>query len=116
MSIRESLEELEFNWDNGRILLQTVYDYMGEPSKNPGWESFNNREGSKDTSEYIDFDHPVLDADYDVGYGGPECPRFIAEDDQALYFPAQYDGSTWIEVVYKNIDVYLEKSTPYPGG
>lgn len=72
---------------------------------------------NKDHAErkYIKRDDPILDQEFDEGYGAPECPRFVADDGRKIYFPYQYDGSTGIVSVYKNIDVYLAKETPYPG-
>lgn len=60
----------------------------------------------------------VLHQYFHSGYGAPKCPRFVAEDPIAIYFPSQYDGSTSLEKVYKNLDVYLtgNEETPYPGG
>jgi hypothetical protein len=60
----------------------------------------------------------VLHQSFDAGFGGPKCPRFIAEDPVAIYFPSQYEGATSLEKIYKNLDVYLtgDEETPYPGG
>ena len=38
----------------------------------PGWNSNINKR------EIIDNDHLVLDYKFSNGFGGPECPRFIA--------------------------------------
>jgi hypothetical protein len=46
------------------------------------------------------------------------CPRFIAQDENAVYFPAQYDGSTWLEKVDLRMASYVGPNaipTPYPG-
>jgi hypothetical protein len=60
----------------------------------------------------------VLDEQFYSGHGCPSCPRFIAEDSVAIYFPWQYDGATGLQKVYKNLDVYLtgDEETPFPGG
>ena len=60
----------------------------------------------------------ILEKEFDYGYGGPECPRFVAEDTDYIYFPDQYDGATSCCYVAKDISKYLsiEEPTPYPGG
>lgn len=105
-TIRNWLEEAEFDWDNGKIVYQDTGDGY------PGWS----REGPR---ELIPHDHPILTKEFDAGYGGPECPRFVAQDLKAIYFPYQYDGATGIEKVFRDVDDYLrspEVETPYPGG
>ena len=102
-TIKQWLEDYGFDFDKGRIIYQeTDYPY-------PGW-------CDPDRAMYIPTDHPILTTEFDNGYGGPNCPRFIAEDTEAIYFPVQYDGATWLEKVWKNLDKYLSHSTPYPGG
>jgi len=105
-TLRKMLRDAGFDWDSGRIIYQRCEDNCP-----PGWS------GPVEARE-IDFNDPILDQEFDDGYGSPEMPRFIAEDDTRIYFPAQYDGLTWIETVYKDIDAYLDpnNSTPYPGG
>ena len=110
-TLREWLKENEFDFVNGKIAYQKI---SGDCSDSPGWGSVD-----KDNPiSVIQNNDPILDLEFDSGFGGPECPRFIAQDANGIYFPAQYDGSTWIEVVH-NLDWYLknpEVETPYPGG
>lgn len=106
-TIRKWLDGVGFNWDQGNIVYQAV------DGNYPGWSY-----GSAHVGQRIEQDNPILDQDFDDGYGAPYCPRFVARDDQAIYFPVQYDGSTWIEHVVTDLSWYLEEGheTPYPGG
>ena len=103
-TIRDWLTRGSFNWDKGRIIYQATDKFCG-------WDE-------PLSAEEISKEHPILDHEFNRGFGAPECPRFIAEDEKALYFPEQYDGATSLTVVYKDIDWYLdaENPTPYPGG
>lgn len=105
-TIREWLTEAGFDFAAGRILWQDT----GEDSS-PGW-------ATPTAAAFIPADHAILDKAFDSGYGGSECPRFVAEDAVAIYFPSQYDGSTRIVKVHKNLERYLDPNneTPYPGG
>lgn len=65
----------------------------------------------------------LLHHEYDDGYGSPQCPRFVGEDKDYLYFPVQYDGATWVSRIAKDIAFYTKldsrgkvNETPYPGG
>lgn len=106
-TIREKLDRQGFDWETGRIIIQTV-----EPDRYPGW--------AKPTGAYVAAaDDPILDQEFDDGFGGPKCPRFVAEDATAIYFPYQYDGATGVCKVLKDIRQYLDyksNPTPYPGG
>ena len=112
-TIREWLDAEGFDWPNGKI----VYHEVGERDEEddyaspPGW-------ASAVKAEFIDGTHPILDKEFDDGYGGPECPRFIATDGVRLYFPRQYDGATNLVSVFVDINEYLDPKvpTPYPGG
>ena len=108
VTVIEFLDALGFDWESGRIIVHKTED-----NKSPGWSTAC---GAK---IYTSKDAAILREQFDNGYGGPECPRFIAEDKDAIYFPAMYDGSTWPEKIWKNIDRYLDyaiNETPYPGG
>jgi hypothetical protein len=115
-TIREWLDLARFDWLCGIIVYhETATDedreYEMEPS--PGWSE---RVGP---GQVIPRDHPILDHMFRTGYGGPMCPRFIAQDGNAVYFPAQYDGSTWLEKVDLRMASYVGPNaipTPYPGG
>ena len=109
-TIRGWLENAGFDWENGRILYQKVKD--DNWGKTPGWSSPTG-------AGFISHDAPILDEVFSTGYGGPTTPRFIATDEEKLYFPAQYDGATWLEVIWKDIEKYLDFAnyeSPYPGG
>ena len=43
-----------------------------------------------------------LDAGFDCGFGGVEGKPFTLWTQQRVYFPAQYDGSEWVESVPRN--------------
>ena len=107
MTIRKWLNEAEFNWERGRI----IWGDTGDAPYPGGAMTKQNIE--------IEHNHPVLDLKFDSDHGGPHCPRFIAYDNVAIYFPAQYDGATWLEKVWRSPKRYLGKTvekTPYPGG
>ena len=111
-TIREWLNKAGFDWRTGRIIFQeTYYCDTLERHDTPGWAS---PEGARE----ITADDPILDYEFDDGFGAPECPKFIAEDRDRFFFPAQYDGATWLEFVWKDINKYLDANneTPYPGG
>jgi len=104
-TLREWLNDLSFDWDNGVILYQET--------KNESDPFFS------DTIRctYIKKDDPVLDREFYSGFCGPECPRVVAKDKHVIYFPGQYDGSTWLEKVVLDLDYYLDVNhkSPYPG-
>lgn len=106
-TIRAWLTDGGFDWTDGRILWQDTE----EDDSSPGW-------ATPRAAAWIEPTHAILDKEFHDGYGGPECPRFIAEDNKALYFPNQYDGSTGLTVVMKDLSHYLDpkNETPYPGG
>jgi hypothetical protein len=106
ITLRRELEELGFDWDSGKILYQKTIDFA------PGWDEPRD-------AEYIAATHPILDEEYSRDYGAPTCPRFVAEDKEAFYFPSQYDGATLVEKIWKDLDKYLDfkkNMSPYPGG
>ncbi len=104
--LRRELQKVGFDFASGRILYQQVDDIS------PGWADKN------EVGEIIeiDFDHPILDFDFDNDYGDFGMPRFVAEDKDKIYFPCEYDGLCWVDWVYKDIDKYIEYGlTPYIG-
>lgn len=105
-TMREWLNKANFDWSSATIILHTT------SGNNPGWA------GKIESRVEIQEGHDVLDKEFDDGYGGPECPRFIAYDNLNTYFPCQYDGATWLTVVARDPSYYLkdETQTPYPGG
>ena len=109
-TIRQWLTHEGFDWDNGTV----VYHPVSKESYSPGWG-----ERGGNPVRIDDGNHPILDHEFNKGYGAPQCPRFFAKDNRAVYFPGQYDGATWCETVVHNIDAYLGDDalpTPYPGG
>ena len=114
-TIREWLDGSGFDWESGKIIHQGTrneWDEDEECELYPGWSPPT---GAK----VITRDHAILDKQFNTGFGGPDCPRFVARDPVAIYFPGQYDGSTWLVRVWINIDRYLDfekNETPYPGG
>jgi len=106
-TIRAWLDEAGFDWAAGRIIWHDT-----GAGGSPGWsEAVGAREVSADDT--------ILRREFDSGYGGPECPRFIAFDAKRIYFPWQYDGATGLETVNRDPDTYLDweaNPTPYPGG
>lgn len=105
-TLREFLNDKGFNWASGRIIVQQC-----DEDESPGW-------ASPKSAFVVEHDDGVLDKEFYAGYGGPNCPRYIAEDSEAYYFPSQYDGSTNPEKVLKDINRYMDitNETPYPGG
>lgn len=106
-TLREWLKEEGFDFKDGVIIYQEVKE-----GATPGWRSGHDCY----SPAVITNCHDILDRDFDDSYGGPECPRIFAKDSKAIYFPGQYDGSTWLEKVYIDVQHYLSgKDTPYPG-
>jgi hypothetical protein len=112
-TLRAWLNEEGFDWKTGKIIAHT----LKEGSYSPGW-------GDMEAAYFWDYSSnlpamqmdALLDTEFDDGYGSPNCPRFIAEDATKLYFPWQYDGSTGLQSVVKDIMHYISNATPYPGG
>lgn len=115
-TLRQWLDKEGFDWDTGVIVAHT----LKEDSYSPGWGSGNGafKFDFRDKTQLDGKHNELLDHVFDCGYGAPEAPRFVAEDKNRFYFPVQYDGSTWIESIHKNIDHYMDinNDTPYPGG
>lgn len=106
-TLRGFLDVAGFDWKAGRII------YHPTDGSSPGWADLDG-----DPVELTP-DAKVLDQEFYSGYGGPECPRFVAFDKDQAYFPYQYDGSTGVDTVYLDPTKYLGKDakpTPYPGG
>ena len=113
-TIKEWLNEAGFHWEQGTIIYQPVNE-----EGTPEYDMIDPGNGTPINARIIEHDDPILIKEFDSGYGGADCPRFIAEDEQALYFPSKYDGATAIEKVLKDIRQYLNyesNPTPYPGG
>jgi hypothetical protein len=105
-TLRSELTKEGFDWETGAIIW---HDTNGRS----GWAS----EWDVRSRQIIDKDSTILDTPYDTGYGRPECPNFIAFDNDKIYFPTQYDGSTRLISIWKDPIKYLEDGTmtPFPG-
>lgn len=106
-TIRQWLDDAGFDWTVGSIIYQEV------DGDTPGWKA-------PVSAELISADHPILTKAFNSDFDAPECPRFIATDREALYFPSYCDGdgSNRLAKVWKNIETNLdfnEYPTPYPG-
>lgn len=104
-TLREEFENLDVHWKSLKIISQ---EYEGKYCD--GWDVPTH-------SKYISTSDPLLDLEFDGGYGFPNMPRIIAEDRNFFYFPCKYDGRTTLEKLNKNLSTYLNaENTIYPGG
>ena len=104
-TIRKWLDALDFDWSTGIVLHQPT------PGETPGW--------AHTVEPTCVMPDEVLDQEFDDGFGGPQCPRFVAYDHAFVYFPSQYDGATGPERVPRDPGWWAENpdaETPYPGG
>lgn len=109
-TLLKELEESGIDWETADILVQGATGYEGEQTYQTGWES------KLKNAVRITKEHPVMGIEFKTGYGGPEMPRFFAQDKEHIYFAAQYDGSTWVEKVPRDIEAFTRGATiPYPG-
>ena len=106
-TLRKELTELGFDWSKGRIIL---WHLDGE------LRPWHFDEETISPRIIVEWKDDALDYEYDTGYGGADTPHFVAEDNEFIYLPAQYDGSTWLYKVSKDIDYYMEHQPPYVGG
>lgn len=110
-TIHQWLKAVNFNFKCGIILYQPVEIYE-DYYPSPGWTT-------PASAELVGENHTILHKEFHNGFGSPQCPRFVAKDDQAIYFPCQYDGATNIQKVWLDLNKYLDFNnhhTPYPGG
>ena len=56
---------------------------------------------------------PLLDYEFDSGYGAPGCQRILVWTNTHVYFVSQYDGATSLECVPRNP---VACDPPMPGG
>jgi hypothetical protein len=110
-NLRQWLNEENFNWAEGRIIYHPTAS-SNDDFPSPGWSCL------KGQPILLPHDSAILDKEFDAGYGGPQCPRIVADDSLKIYFPSQYDGATGLESIYKDVSRYMEGDiqTPYPGG
>ncbi|AHX01138.1 hypothetical protein M316_0073 [Nitrincola phage 1M3-16] len=110
-TLRKWLDEAGADWGNMSIVAQTCR----EDDYSPGWGTpessfkFQLWNITLPDSRLLD---QLLDQEFSDGYGAPEAPRFIADDGKFLYFPEQYDGSTSLVKVAKDIDFYMNHKNP----
>jgi len=104
-TLRKELKRIGFDWGTGKIIIS---DMNGAKTY---WYDSDRPEPKIVT----DMGDKLLDYEYDTSYGSADCPAFIAEDKEFIYLPYQYDGATGLFRVAKDIDYYMEYSTPYPG-
>jgi hypothetical protein len=45
---------------------------------------------------------PMLDYEYDSGYGAPDCHAINVYTPTRVIYCAQYDGATWLESIMRN--------------
>lgn len=106
-TLRQLLNEKSFDWQSGKILIQSVAS-----DTSPGCVTDMNEITS---ISYVSKYDTILDKKIELNAGLPQCYRFIAEDKEKIYFPVQYDGNVWIEVIYKDLNNYFKVLTPYCG-
>ena len=129
MTMEEAFKEAGF--DLSRPGSRVIAVEFKEDEKYPGFRGEEAYKVVREISKDKDALEAFLNKEFSDGFGGPEMPRFVAEDLDKIYFPVQYDGSTWIDFVYKDIGRYLRtwmekkegkptrllrEATPYPGG
>lgn len=109
-TIKEWLSELNYDWADGLLIIHPT------EGNRPGRSDLNGNAAWYTGSDSRDAE--LVNHEFNDGFGAPECPRFIAYDKKAVYFPSQYDGATQCEKVYLNPHKYLDgkTDTPYPWG
>lgn len=107
-TLREWLDAAKFDWEHGKIVLQEApkSQYYDGPDRYADLE--------KRTARELSHDDPVLDRKFSTSYGGVSAPQFIAEDGGRIYFVGCYDGSSWLEYVWKDLGVYLRLEAEVP--
>lgn len=115
-TLREWFDSENVDWGSLVIICHT----MADGSYATGWDT-------PQEAQRFDFTkpgaldvrpHPLLDQEFDDGFGRPKAPKFIAQDKIRTYFPDQYDGATNLVAVLRDIEPYIDvaNATPYPGG
>lgn len=81
-TIRKYLDACDFDWTTGRV-------FVAGRKKHGGYYT---------TDDEAQPMRPATDEDLDYsfygGFGGNECPAYIAYDNVAVYFSLEYDGAT----------------------
>jgi len=109
-TLREFLTESGFDFAGGRLIVRR--------DRATGRYIEGDYHTQAEDGVEVSMDDPILDAEFDSGFGDAECPAYVAEDSKALHFPYTYDGATGPTKVLKDLSLYLlpENKTPYPGG
>lgn len=104
-TLRKELKEAGFDFDGGTVLVRDCH------KDDRGWASASELGAPKEATD------AHLDEEFYSGYGAPECPVFVAWDADRFYFPVQYDGATWVESIWRDVNTYRSEGTefPYPG-
>jgi len=108
-TLRKWLTEQGFDFKTGVIVFEdTRQDHHPYNSPVHYYES-------QAVRSIIDFQHPILDHEFDDGYGSAQCPRIVARSGDFLFVPLEYDGSTQLVKINVNPEYYLDsdESTPY---
>lgn len=102
-TLREYLDKAGFDWETGTIVIQkaTPQDWWDEDDGY--YESSPIYEWDKFTGKIVKTEDSALSED--LGAWSP-LPKFVARDKEFIYFPAQYDGATWVEKVAVDIKRY----------
>lgn len=82
---------------------------------NPYAEEDRHKPASARKGELLSWDEarPLLNYDYDDGYGAPECHAITVWTENLVLWVTQYDGSTYISSIYRNP---VEHRPNMPGG
>ena len=102
VTLRGWLNALSFDWASGTIVLQYVDedDYInGNPTVK---------------AQQIQSTDIILDRQFSDGFGGLDAPHIIASDLKHVYIIGQYDGSSWMERVSKDVLRYLDPKVTIP--
>jgi len=84
-----------------------------------GWPDYGNDErhepGLSRKGEILSWEEaaPLLDYEYDSGYGAPDCQAVWAWTKDSVLFIVEYDGSTYISSIPRNPE---EGIPSMPGG
>ena len=94
-------KELEEGLDEGeRIEAVVIGEHDSDPNK---YNDGPKREADK-LNRVLTWEEaaPILDEEYDDGYGSAECWPFYAWSNTHIYFVREYDGSTSISAIPRN--------------
>lgn len=126
-TLRKELTEAGFDWNPQAVII--VQRYKVSAIRYPSGYSAVLAEGQayalgSSTSDKVENktikpEHPLLDLEFDEGYGSANMPKFWCKSPTHIYFPGQYDGRTWVAKVALYPTAYLgeeAETMPYVGG